>query len=395
MKKKMTAILCLLILAGCLCGCGKKKETAVQTTYTSEELQVYRAILNNGVAYVVDGEGKALPNYQIDESGNITASGNILIKAEDVKEFKSVTAIISLSDTPSIEATLMRQIKAGTVDEYENMPALYEYKLYVSPSDANRPQLRVSSSDSSVAEIEAGAKDVPENGTVLCSPEEGIVSVYVRCKNEGKATVTATTTDESNISYSFEVHVEKQKEPERNEEELIPTTENTPGWISGTNVRFRKSPDSTGEVKAFFNTGKDLAILGEGDGWTKCLISGEVGYVKSEFVSRVKPSTETPQVNAPTNNYRTATPTPAPTNTAPVTANDGNDHGYAYGAVTENRVNAKTAAASAENHTHYYVKYKVVPPTKTERGYTIYKCDCGASYRTNYKAATAGGEISG
>ena len=42
MKKKMTAILCLLILAGCLCGCGKKKETAVQTTYTSEELQVYR-----------------------------------------------------------------------------------------------------------------------------------------------------------------------------------------------------------------------------------------------------------------------------------------------------------------------------------------------------------------
>lgn len=393
MKKKLATGLAIMILASCLCACGKKNETAVQTTYTSEELQVYRAALSNGVAYVVDGEGKAMTNYQIDENGNITASGNILIKTEDVKEFKSVTAIISLNDTPSIEATLIRQIKAGTVDEYENMPALYEYKLYVSPSDANRPQVRVSSSDSSVAEIEAGAKDVLENGSVLCTPEEGIVSVYVRCKNEGHATVTAATTDESNISYSFEVHVEKQKEPEQSEEELIPTTENTPGWISGTNVRFRKTPDSTGEVKAFFNTGKELAILGERDGWTKCLISGDVGYVKSEFVTRIKPSTETPQISGQTNNYRTATPTPVPTNTAPVTANDGNDHGYAYGAVTENKVNAKTAAASAENHTHYYVKYKVVPPTKAERGYTIYKCDCGASYRTNYKAATSGGDV--
>lgn len=65
----------------------------------------------------------------------------------------------------------------------------------------------------------------------------------------------------------------------------IATTMNTPGWVNGDSVNFRELPGTTAYVFCSYDKGKDLTILGTGSGWTKVLIDGTEGYIKSEYVT--------------------------------------------------------------------------------------------------------------
>lgn len=67
----------------------------------------------------------------------------------------------------------------------------------------------------------------------------------------------------------------------------IPTTTNTPGWISGNEVNFRELPGMEGKIITSYNRGKALTVLGSENGWSKVVLDGVTGYIKSEYVSDV------------------------------------------------------------------------------------------------------------
>ena len=67
----------------------------------------------------------------------------------------------------------------------------------------------------------------------------------------------------------------------------IATTTNKQGWVNGNDVNFRELPGTSSDVITGYDRGKELTILGYANGWTKVLIDGRVGYIKSEYVSDV------------------------------------------------------------------------------------------------------------
>ena len=67
----------------------------------------------------------------------------------------------------------------------------------------------------------------------------------------------------------------------------IATTMNKQGWVNGNDVNFREQPGTSADIIRGYDRGKELTILGISNGWTKVLIDGRVGYIKSEYVSDV------------------------------------------------------------------------------------------------------------
>ena len=63
------------------------------------------------------------------------------------------------------------------------------------------------------------------------------------------------------------------------------TSTNQTGYINAMYVRFRSGPSSNYSILGTYNTGKALSILGAADGWTACIIDGQLGYVYSQYVS--------------------------------------------------------------------------------------------------------------
>jgi len=57
------------------------------------------------------------------------------------------------------------------------------------------------------------------------------------------------------------------------------------GYINAMYVRFRSGPSSNYSVLGTYSTGKALTLLGAADGWTACIIDGQMGYVYSQYVS--------------------------------------------------------------------------------------------------------------
>lgn len=69
-------------------------------------------------------------------------------------------------------------------------------------------------------------------------------------------------------------------------QEIITTT-NKQGWVNGNDVNFRELPGTDADIIRGYDRGKELTILGYANGWTKVLIDGRTGYIKSEYVSDV------------------------------------------------------------------------------------------------------------
>ena len=63
------------------------------------------------------------------------------------------------------------------------------------------------------------------------------------------------------------------------------STTSRQGWVNGRDVNFRKRPGMDAEVHTIVDFGKELTILGSQNGWTKVVIDGTVGYIKSEYVT--------------------------------------------------------------------------------------------------------------
>jgi len=63
------------------------------------------------------------------------------------------------------------------------------------------------------------------------------------------------------------------------------TDESQAGYINAMYVRFRSGPSSDYSILGTYSTGKTLTILGAADGWTACVIDGQLGYVYSQYVS--------------------------------------------------------------------------------------------------------------
>ena len=57
------------------------------------------------------------------------------------------------------------------------------------------------------------------------------------------------------------------------------------GYINAMYVRFRSGPGSAYSVLGEYNKGKAVTLIGSGDGWTACVIDGQLGYVYSQYIS--------------------------------------------------------------------------------------------------------------
>ena len=60
---------------------------------------------------------------------------------------------------------------------------------------------------------------------------------------------------------------------------------NSAGYINAMYVRFRSGPGSDYSVLGEYNRGKEVTPIGSGDGWTACIIDGQLGYVYTQYVT--------------------------------------------------------------------------------------------------------------
>lgn len=58
------------------------------------------------------------------------------------------------------------------------------------------------------------------------------------------------------------------------------------GHVNAMYVRFRSGPGSDYSVLGEYNKGKELSILSSSDGWTACIIDGQLGYIYDGYVSK-------------------------------------------------------------------------------------------------------------
>lgn len=109
------------------------------------------------------------------------------------------------------------------------------------------------------------------------------------------------------------------------------------GYINAMYVRFRSGPGSEYSVLGEYNRGKEVMPIGSGDGWTACIIDGQLGYVYTQYItlgtsaadtSVIRPdftpdaptATTLPQPNESQDTAPTPTPAPTPEATPAQTA---------------------------------------------------------------------------
>ncbi len=94
------------------------------------------------------------------------------------------------------------------------------------------------------------------------------------------------------------------------------------GYINAMYVRFRSGPGSAYSVLGEYNKGKAVTLIGSGDGWTACVIDGQLGYVYSQYISTGSYSgayapAATPAPTAAPGGVTFVEATPSPTFTLP------------------------------------------------------------------------------
>lgn len=69
-----------------------------------------------------------------------------------------------------------------------------------------------------------------------------------------------------------------------------PAAEGKTGYITAMYVRFRSGPNSSSSILGEYNTGKEVSIIGQENGWFRCVINGQTGYIYSDYVSESYPN---------------------------------------------------------------------------------------------------------
>lgn len=80
-----------------------------------------------------------------------------------------------------------------------------------------------------------------------------------------------------------EKEVEAQKPEENNNNEN--TSSQKIGYISGTSVNFRKTPNTSGEVIRKLARNAKVTIKNESDGWAEIEYDGDTGYVSTDYIT--------------------------------------------------------------------------------------------------------------
>lgn len=110
------------------------------------------------------------------------------------------------------------------------------------------------------------------------------------------------------------------------------------GYINAMYVRFRSGPGSSYSVLGEYNKGKELSIVGSGDGWTSCIIDGQLGYVYSQYVTSGSGS----QGSAGGVSFVTPAATPQPSYNIPQPDESNNNGGVSF--ITPDTTPAPTPA---------------------------------------------------
>ena len=110
------------------------------------------------------------------------------------------------------------------------------------------------------------------------------------------------------------------------------------GYINAMYVRFRSGPGSSYSVLGEYNKGKELSIVGSGDGWTSCIIDGQLGYVYSQYVTSGSGS----QGSAGGVSFVTPAATPQPSYNIPQPDESNNNGGVSF--ITPDTTPAPTQA---------------------------------------------------
>lgn len=373
-KSVVSAIAVLLMLA--MCSCGNGQNTDAEITHTSGETGLYKAE-KDGEKTVVDMTGHVQTGYELDDDGNITENGQIVVSKHDVQEYRYVKAMVSLMESPEVHVKLEEQ-KAEKQEEYEIKPAYIEYRMYVSPAEAFNPELEATSSDTETAEL--CGEDGSGGKMAKIMPEEGIATLRIKCKKPGTSIISVSTTDNSGQSFEITLKAELKEDEtqsDNNAKDVIETVQNAAGWTKADGsgiVWLYEKPDAASTRLNVYRTGREVLVTGKTGDWYRCSAGACTGYVKQENISFIKPAEEA-SIRA-----EGSTATSSGTAGEKAAENDGKDHGNAAGAEHEEKLEKGTE--TAENHIHCYEKKTVVPSTADSPGYVIYSCSCGACCRS-------------
>ncbi|MCI8620580.1 MAG: SH3 domain-containing protein [Clostridia bacterium] len=77
-----------------------------------------------------------------------------------------------------------------------------------------------------------------------------------------------------------EVENKEENEPEKNS-----NSSQKIGYISGTEVNFRKTPNTSGEIIKTLTRNNKLVVLELGDEWSEVEYEGTRGYVATDFIT--------------------------------------------------------------------------------------------------------------
>ena len=105
-----------------------------------------------------------------------------------------------------------------------------------------------------------------------------------------------------------EKEVEKQKPEENNNNEN--TSSQKIGYISGTSVNFRKTPNTSGEVIKKLTRNAKVIIKNESYGWAEIEYDGDTGYVSTDYITD-KPAETTSRSSVTRTSNNDSTPNTA------------------------------------------------------------------------------------
>lgn len=338
--KKIIALLLTLCIVFSLCACAKDRDlnaenledvqTIIEPTATSEDVELYIALTQDGKEYVVNGFGEAATKYTVGEDGNIQdEDGETLVTAKNASKYQYITMLSFDKASYNVtleprEETVYGDSNITTVNQY---PVSCTVTLNMGPEDASNKIVAVSTSDINMAEIKAnnnakiiaeGAYDLPANKMAIDISDGKSATITVTAKAAGEVKIYAESLDGNSKAECSLIISE------------------------GTIAR----PEATDKPTQQINTLVNPTV--HTHNYEKTVVAPQAGIKGYTLYTCAECG------KSYTDNYTAALPIPDPTE-AP--------------------------------HVHEYTAV-VVAPTETERGYTLHNCSCGDSYKDSYVEPT-------
>lgn len=391
MKKHNSIFPVLLVVAMMmllLAGCGNA-ETA-EITLTGDDIGVYRAEIS-GDAVAVSADGTALEGYEFGKDGELIKDGKVVLPAGSVSPYVEVRTVnVDLGQT-----NIVLQVD----DAGNPVPAEIEASFKLTPVNATEHKFFIRSSDKNIlslaneAEMTVIADNKGEAAVKAAFLGEGNVELLISDAVSGKVlstqkyvvTLEDVTSEKEDEKEESAKTVDAEKDKDKGTESISvvssekvgpPTVTKNPAAVTlkpWGNAVFVSRATNADEISWY-------AISPD----RKTVISASR---LTEYFSGLK-------VSGFTTDTLVIESVPVEMNGWRVRCDFKNAAGSAssaeaYISVKETEperdveVHADVTGSVVGGHTHAYEEI-VVPPTETERGYTIHRCSCGDEYITDY-----------